>query len=44
MGGTKPEGLEKHWTFLVAQRVKNLSAVHKTPVPFLGREDPLGNG
>ena len=27
---------------LVAQTVKNLPAMHKTPVPSLGQEDPLG--
>ena len=30
--------------FLVAQRVKNLSAVQETQVQFLGKEDPLEKG
>ena len=29
---------------LIAQLVKNLSAMQETPVPFLGREDPLEKG
>ena len=30
--------------FLIAQLVKNLSAMQETPVQFLGQEDPLGKG
>ena len=30
--------------FLVAQLVKNLSAMQETPVQFLGWEDPLEKG
>ena len=30
--------------FLVAQMVKNLSAVQETEAPSLGREDPLEKG
>ena len=29
---------------LVAQMLKNLSAVQETPVPSLGQEDPLDKG
>ena len=29
------------WASLIAQLVKNLSAIQETPVPFLGGEDPL---
>ena len=29
---------------LVAQLVKNQSAMQETPVRFLGQEDPLGKG
>ena len=29
---------------LIAQLVKNLSAMQETPVKFLGREDPLEKG
>ena len=32
------------WAFFVAQTVKNISAMQKTQVPSLGREDPLGKG
>ena len=32
------------WTFLVAQLVKNLSAMQETWVRSLGREDPLEKG
>ena len=32
------------WASLVAQLVKNLSAVQETPVQFLGQEDPLEEG
>ena len=30
-----------HFDFLMAQTVKNLSAMRETRVPSLGREDPL---
>ena len=30
--------------FLVAQLLKNPPAMQETPVPFLGREDPLEKG
>ena len=30
--------------FLVAQLVKNMTAIQETPVQFLGREDPLEKG
>ena len=30
------------WASLVAQMVKNLSALQETQVRFLGQEDPLG--
>ena len=36
--------LQYSWASLVAQLVKNLSAMQKTPVRFLGREDPLEKG
>ena len=36
--------LSNTWASQVAQRVKNLSAVQETWVPFLGREDPLEKG
>ena len=36
--------LQYSWAFLVAQLVKNLSAVQETPVGFLGLEDPLAKG
>ena len=29
---------------LMAQKVKNLPAMHETPVQFLGLEDPLEKG
>ena len=32
------------WGFLVAQTIKNLSAVWETWVQFLGQEDPLEKG
>jgi hypothetical protein len=32
------------WASLIAQLVKNPSAVQETPVPFLGQEDPLEKG
>jgi len=32
------------WDFLVAQIVKNLSAMQDTWVPSLGQEDPLSKG
>ena len=32
------------WASLIAQLVKNPLAVQKTPVWFLGREDPLEKG
>ena len=32
------------WAFLIAQLVKNLSAMQETPVRFLGLEDPLEKG
>ena len=31
-------------TFLIAQLLKNPPAMQETPVPFLGREDPLEKG
>ena len=31
----------EHWVSLVAQLVKNLSAMQETPVQFVGQEDPL---
>ena len=37
-------GYDSCRTSLVAQLVKNLSAVQETPVQFLGWEDPLENG
>ena len=36
--------LQYSQTSLVAQLVKNLSAMQETLVPFLGREDPLEKG
>ena len=33
-----------HWASLVAQLVKNPSAMQETLVQFLGREDPLEKG
>ena len=36
--------LQCSWAFLVAQLVKNLSAMRETWVPFLGWEDPLEKG
>jgi len=33
--------LNKNWASLVAQMVKNLSAMKETQVQSLGREDPL---
>ena len=33
--------LERRWVSLIVQLVKNPSAMHETPVQFLGREDPL---
>ena len=33
-----------HLCSLVAQLVKNPSAIQETPVRFLGREDPLEKG
>ena len=36
--------LQYSWASLVAQLVKNLPAVQKTPVQFLGQEDPLEEG
>ena len=35
------QGLERRWVSLIVQLVKNPSAMHETPVQFLGREDPL---
>ena len=32
------------WTSLVAQLVKNLSAMQETPFQFLGQEDPPVKG
>ena len=32
------------WASLVAQMVKNPPAMQKTPVQFLGQEDPLEEG
>ena len=40
-------GVAKSWTrlaSLVAQLVKNPSAMQETPVGFLGRKDPLEKG
>ena len=34
----------KKWASLVAQLIKNLPAMQKTPVQFLGWEDPLEKG
>ena len=34
-------GLCHNWTSLIAQFIKNLSAMQETPVQFLGQEDPL---
>ena len=36
--------LQYSWPSLVAQMVKNPPAMQKTPVWFLGREDPLEKG
>ena len=36
--------LQYSWTFLVVQLVKNLPAMWKTLVRFLGWEDPLEKG
>ena len=36
--------LQYSWASLVAQLVKNPPAMQKTPVPFLGQEDPLEKG
>ena len=36
--------LQYSWVFLVAQMVKNLSAMWKTWVGSLGQEDPLEKG
>ena len=36
--------LQYSWASLVAQLVKNLPAMQKTPVEFLGGEDPLEKG
>ena len=36
--------LSVHWSSLVAQLVKNLSAMQETPVRSLGWEDPLQKG
>ena len=33
-----------HRASLVAQTIKNLSAMQETRVPFLGKEDPLEKG
>ena len=38
------QGLEKHWASLIAQLVKNPSAMHETLVQFLGWKDPLEKG
>ena len=37
-------GLLYKRTSLVAELVKNLPAMQKTPVQFLGQEDPLEKG
>ena len=36
--------LQYSWSSLVAQLVKNLPAMQKTPVRFLGQEDPWQKG
>ena len=36
--------LQHHWASLVAQVVKNLSAMQETWVPSLSQEDPLEKG
>ena len=36
--------LQYSWASLVAQLVKNLPAIQEVWVPFLGREDPPGEG
>ena len=36
--------LQYSWASLVAQLVKNLPVIQKTPVQFLGWEDPLEKG
>ena len=32
------------WVFMIAQLVRNPSAMQETPVRFLGQEDPLEKG
>ena len=38
------EGVKGQWASLVAQMIKNLSAMQDTRVQSLGREDPLAKG
>ena len=38
------EVTELKWASLIAQLLKNPSAMQETPVRFLGREDPLEKG
>ena len=38
------EKYRKLWAFLIAQPIKNPPAMQKTPVQFLGWEDPLKKG
>ena len=38
---TAPSGKLTYWASVVAQLVKNSSAMQETPVRFLGQEDPL---
>ena len=38
------EGSQNHWASLVAQMIKNLSAIRETGVRFLCQEDPLEKG
>ena len=40
----KRRGYETHRASLIAQLVKNLTAMRETLVQFLGREDPLEKG
>ena len=35
---------KKVWDSLIAQLVKNVPAMQETPIPFLGRKDPLEKG
>ena len=38
------EGSQNHWASMVAQMIKNLSAIWETGVRFLCQEDPLEKG